>query len=194
MHLNKADSRLAPIQRETLLQCNAISHWLGANLESALFEQMSDRRYDYLLNNRSHSDPQTKFLQENNAVLFQYILTNIFYNFTYIVYTLPMACTVDEIRVSSEHHPVVWMLGAVLCVLSCKSSLVHFLHCKDGQMQFIRKPTRCWWHQIASSKRRHTMSPIGIIICSGALPKPNVHQKWRVKHNWTNKGGFEVAA
>ena len=30
------DSRLAPNQWETSLQCNAISHWLGANLESAL--------------------------------------------------------------------------------------------------------------------------------------------------------------
>ena len=33
----RADSRLAPSQRETLLQSNAISHWLGTNLESTLF-------------------------------------------------------------------------------------------------------------------------------------------------------------
>ena len=32
----RADSRLAPIQRETSLQSNAVPHWLGANLESAL--------------------------------------------------------------------------------------------------------------------------------------------------------------
>ena len=32
----RADSRLAPSQWETLLQSNAASHWLGANLESAL--------------------------------------------------------------------------------------------------------------------------------------------------------------
>ena len=31
--INRADSRLAPCQWEMLLQCNAISHWLGANLE-----------------------------------------------------------------------------------------------------------------------------------------------------------------
>ena len=31
-----ADSRLAPSQWETSLQSNAVSHWLGANLESAL--------------------------------------------------------------------------------------------------------------------------------------------------------------
>ena len=33
---NRADSRLAPIQWETSLQSNAVSHWLGANLESAM--------------------------------------------------------------------------------------------------------------------------------------------------------------
>ena len=32
----RADSRLAPSEWETSLQSNAISHWLGANLESAL--------------------------------------------------------------------------------------------------------------------------------------------------------------
>ena len=33
---SRADSRLAPGQWETSLQSNAVSHWLGANLESAL--------------------------------------------------------------------------------------------------------------------------------------------------------------
>ena len=33
----RVDSRLAPSQWETLLQCNGVSHWLGANLESALW-------------------------------------------------------------------------------------------------------------------------------------------------------------
>ena len=37
----RADSRLAPSQWETLLQSNAVSHWLCANLESALFLTMS---------------------------------------------------------------------------------------------------------------------------------------------------------
>ena len=36
IHVPRADSRLAPSQWETSLQCNAVSHWLGANLESAL--------------------------------------------------------------------------------------------------------------------------------------------------------------
>ena len=35
-YLLGADSRLAPSQWETSLQCNAMSHWLGANLESAV--------------------------------------------------------------------------------------------------------------------------------------------------------------
>ena len=32
----RADSTIAPSQWETPLQSNAVSHWLGANLESAL--------------------------------------------------------------------------------------------------------------------------------------------------------------
>ena len=34
--MDKADSRLAPSQWKTSLQSNVVSHWLGANLESAL--------------------------------------------------------------------------------------------------------------------------------------------------------------
>ena len=33
----RADSRFAPSQWETSLQSNAVSHWLGANLKSALW-------------------------------------------------------------------------------------------------------------------------------------------------------------
>ena len=36
IHMCRADSRFAPSQWGTALLCNAISHWLGANLESAL--------------------------------------------------------------------------------------------------------------------------------------------------------------
>ena len=32
----RSDSRFAPSPRETVLLCNAVSHWLGASLESAL--------------------------------------------------------------------------------------------------------------------------------------------------------------
>ena len=38
--LHKADSRLAPSQWETSLQSNAVSHWLGANLGSALLHMI----------------------------------------------------------------------------------------------------------------------------------------------------------
>ena len=34
-YITRADCRLAPSQRETSLQSNAVCHWLGANLESA---------------------------------------------------------------------------------------------------------------------------------------------------------------
>ena len=36
VHVIRADSRLAPSHWETALLCNDVSHWLGANLESAL--------------------------------------------------------------------------------------------------------------------------------------------------------------
>ena len=36
-YILRADSRLVPSQWETSLQSNAISHWMGANLESALY-------------------------------------------------------------------------------------------------------------------------------------------------------------
>ena len=39
---NRADSRLAPSQWETLLQGNAVSHWLVANLESALWKDQDE--------------------------------------------------------------------------------------------------------------------------------------------------------
>ena len=35
---NRADSRLVPSQWETSLQSNAVSHWLGANQEPALYK------------------------------------------------------------------------------------------------------------------------------------------------------------
>ena len=48
----KADSRLAPSQWETSLQSNVVSHWLGANLESAL--QTADYAFQSLFPS-SHS-------------------------------------------------------------------------------------------------------------------------------------------
>ena len=37
----RADSRLAPSQWETALLCNDVSHWLGASLESALWDAIA---------------------------------------------------------------------------------------------------------------------------------------------------------
>ena len=51
----QADSRLAPSQWEMLLQSNAVSHWLGANLESALhWTQHLD--ISNLIVQRNHAD------------------------------------------------------------------------------------------------------------------------------------------
>ena len=41
---HRADSKLASSQWETSLQSNAVSHWLGANLESALIISLIDPR------------------------------------------------------------------------------------------------------------------------------------------------------
>ena len=38
-HYHRADSRFVPSQWETALLCNGVSHWRGANLESALLSQ-----------------------------------------------------------------------------------------------------------------------------------------------------------
>ena len=38
----RTNSRLAPSQWETSLQSNAVSHWLGANLESAFYVPLRD--------------------------------------------------------------------------------------------------------------------------------------------------------
>ena len=72
-YMCRADSRLAPSQWETSLQSNTVSHWLGANLESALYVCYS---YDAVLyinalrprqNGRHFADDTFKriFLNEN---------------------------------------------------------------------------------------------------------------------------------
>ena len=38
LYISRVDSRFAPSQWETALLCNDVSHWLGANLKSALKE------------------------------------------------------------------------------------------------------------------------------------------------------------
>ena len=39
-YVSRTDSRFAPSQWETALLCNAISHWLGANLKSSLCQYL----------------------------------------------------------------------------------------------------------------------------------------------------------
>ena len=50
INIYSADSKFAASQWETLLQSNAISHWLGANLESALYAYLPDADH-YLCQN-----------------------------------------------------------------------------------------------------------------------------------------------
>ena len=45
----RADSKLAPSQWEMSLQSNAISHWLGTNLESALYMKLIQSMYLYYM-------------------------------------------------------------------------------------------------------------------------------------------------
>ena len=49
----RTDSRFAPSQWETALLCNDVSHWLGANLESALPSVTSHERHGFS-NHRQH--------------------------------------------------------------------------------------------------------------------------------------------
>ena len=56
----RADSRFAPSQWETSLQSNAISHWLGTNLESALY------MLSHFIQHRNGNDKtQIKFWNNN---------------------------------------------------------------------------------------------------------------------------------
>ena len=47
LHNNRTNSGLTPSQWETSLQSNAVSHWLGTNLESALQQQDSGSPLSY---------------------------------------------------------------------------------------------------------------------------------------------------
>ena len=47
--ISRADSRLAPNQWETSLQSNPVSHWLGANLESALISMTDSGSFLHLI-------------------------------------------------------------------------------------------------------------------------------------------------
>ena len=55
----RADSRFAPCQWETSLHCNDVSHWLGANLESALWLLQCQPRYTKIWVNVLHESTET---------------------------------------------------------------------------------------------------------------------------------------
>ena len=56
----RADTRLAPSQWEMSLQCNVVSHWLGARLESALLFHSQSLAVDDLMANFIAIDPSHK--------------------------------------------------------------------------------------------------------------------------------------
>ena len=75
----EADSRFAPSQWEMSLQSNAVSHWLGANLESTLaIQRLGDFYYkdntvvrpSYLYNGNPHYWQETFILKQSPAYLF----------------------------------------------------------------------------------------------------------------------------
>ena len=80
---SRADSRLAPSQWETSLQRNSISHWLGANLESALYSitysmtviKVEHIDYTWILQMTTHSSPFHTLSPRQNGCHF---LDNIF--------------------------------------------------------------------------------------------------------------------
>ena len=55
LYCSKADSRLVPSQWKTSLQSNAVSHWLGANLESSLLQYiLTKTKAQFEVNNVSN--------------------------------------------------------------------------------------------------------------------------------------------
>ena len=75
----RADSRLSPSQWETSLQSNAVSHWLGANLESAwkCFKEMvtyfslNSSAMDKMADTSADNIFKCIFLNENVKILIQ---------------------------------------------------------------------------------------------------------------------------
>ena len=64
----RAGSRCTPNQRDTLLQSNAISHWLGANLESTLYMNVLPKVTVTLA---SHTT-KLKVMHERNMIVYSY--------------------------------------------------------------------------------------------------------------------------
>ena len=90
LSLTRADFRFLPSQWEMLLQSNAFSHWLGANLESALIDSLRVPKW-YFQRCVSRC-PRTCHLQnisrDNlNFLIYMYceiFLSNLLFSFTWI--------------------------------------------------------------------------------------------------------------
>ena len=96
----RADSRLAPSQWETLLQSNAVSHWLGANLESALWAVFI-------------------MLPNLTPILWSFvIITHLLWSFVIITHLLCVCCfltgNIDQVQYCDKIKNIVDFLGASL--------------------------------------------------------------------------------
>ena len=100
----RADSRFAPSQWETALLCNDISHWLGANLESALLFHPSVS-YD------------TKNTRNTTKMLISPMTTRLWRDMCLsdIWHTFPQTCGL-MIHISSTSHEI-WT--SFCCALCC---------------------------------------------------------------------------
>ena len=67
--VTRADSWLAPSQWETSLQSNAVFHWLGANIESALVTSQAPKQsYDWLPSDSTTNTESTRQPQQNKTI------------------------------------------------------------------------------------------------------------------------------
>ena len=118
----RADSRFAPSQWETSLQSNAVSHWLGANLESALqFPKISPAVLCSPRHNRSMTE--SSITSCTGAPLWQ--LTELGQRIQLVQWLL--------LQSSMDTHGCTWV-GRGLRSLIIESYLVMKLPCPDQRL------------------------------------------------------------
>ena len=112
-----ADSRFAPSQWETSLQSNAVSHWLSANLESAIGLQSCSHHFTRMegtLNFNQHGSTQYSLLQlycylTSNCCIFQtvhVVFETIYHMFSTITRYHLHCITFETLFV---HEAVIWL-------------------------------------------------------------------------------------
>ena len=110
----KADSRFSPSQRKTSLQSNAVSHWLGANLESALFAHRGWGQYLRQVMSLNDHIQRTIVLV---MICFKPIITAICKLYNYIR---------RNIISSPSMHPGPFYQHGLTLILSLLSNYIHY--------------------------------------------------------------------